>query len=99
MVFGRAFEKRFAAAWASVVTLEAVHALWITILIIAIVVPANTIFGIPSAVVSVRHRFRGKRVLNALVEVPLDLSPIVVDHSVLVLFGTGGWLHGVPCDV
>ena len=99
MVFGRAFENGFAAAWASVTTPEAVHAFWITILITAIVVPANTIFGIACAIVIVRHRFRGKGVLNALVDLPLALSPIVVGLSFLLLFGTGGWLHDVPFDV
>jgi sulfate transport system permease protein len=98
-VFGRAFENGFAAAWASVTTPEAIHAFWITILITAIVVPANTIFGIACAIVIVRHRFRGKGLLNALVDLPLALSPIVVGLSFLLLFGTGGWLHDVPFDV
>jgi sulfate transport system permease protein len=99
MVFGRAFENGVGAAWASVTTPEAIHAFWITILITAIVVPANTIFGIACAIVIVRHRFRGKGLLNALVDLPLALSPIVVGLSFLLLFGTGGWLHDVPFDV
>jgi sulfate transport system permease protein len=45
----------------------------------------------------VRHRFRGAGLVNALVDLPLALSPVVVGLSLLLLYGTGGWLagHGV----
>jgi sulfate transport system permease protein len=99
MVFGRAFENGVGAAWDSVTTPEATHAFLITILITAIVVPANTVFGIACAIAIVRHRFPGKGLVNAIVDLPLALSPIVVGLSFLLLFGTGGWLHEVPFDV
>ena len=99
MVFGRAFENGVGAAWASVTTPEAIHAFWITILITAIVVPANTVFGIACAIAIVRQRFPGKGLVNAIVDLPLALSPIVVGLAFLLLFGTGGWLHDVPFDV
>ena len=99
MVFGRAFENGVGAAWESVTTPEAKHAFLITILITAIVVPANTIFGIACAIAIVRHRFPGKGLVNAIVDLPLALSPIVVGLAFLLLFGTGGWLHDVPFDV
>jgi sulfate/thiosulfate transport system permease protein len=99
MVFGRAFENGVGAAWESVTTPEAKHAFLITILITAIVVPANTIFGIACAIAVVRHRFPGKGLVNAIVDLPLALSPIVVGLAFLLLFGTGGWLHDVPLDV
>jgi sulfate/thiosulfate transport system permease protein len=99
MVFGRAFENGVGAAWESVTTPEAKHAFLITILITLIVVPANTIFGIACAIAIVRHRFPGKGLVNAIVDLPLALSPIVVGLAFLLLFGTGGWLHDVPFDV
>ena len=99
MVFRRAFEHGVGAAWDSVTTPEAKHAFVITILIAAIVVPANTVFGIACAIAIVRQRFPGKGVVNALVDLPLALSPIVVGLAFLLLFGTGGWLHDVPFDV
>jgi sulfate/thiosulfate transport system permease protein len=99
MVFGRAFENGVGAAWESVTTPEAKHAFLITILITAIVVPANTIFGIACAIAIVRQRFPGKGLVNAIVDLPLALSPIVVGLAFLLLFGTGGWLHDVPFDV
>jgi sulfate transport system permease protein len=99
MVFRRAFENGVAAAWESVTTPEAIHAFVITILITAIVVPANTVFGVACAIAIVRQRFPGKGVVNAVVDLPLALSPIVVGLAFLLLFGTGGWLDGVPFDV
>ena len=99
MVFGRAFENGAGAAWDSVTTPEAKHAFLITIIIAAIVVPANTVFGVACAIAIVRHRFPGKGLVNAIVDLPLALSPIVVGLAFLLLFGTGGWLSGVPFDV
>ena len=72
-------------------TPEALHALWLTVLIAAIAVPLNTVFGILCALVIVRHRFRGVGLVNALVDLPLALSPIVVGLSLLLLYGSDGW--------
>ena len=99
MVFRRAFENGVGAAWDAVTTPEAKHAFLITIVIALIAVPANTIFGIACAIAIVRHRFPGKGVVNAIVDLPLALSPIVVGLSFLLLFGTGGWFAGVPFEV
>jgi sulfate/thiosulfate transport system permease protein len=101
LVFYRAFEHGFDTFWAAVTTPEALHALWLTVLIAAIAVPLNTAFGILCALVIVRHRFRGVGVLNALVDLPLALSPIVVGLSLLLLYGRDGWFgetltaHGI----
>ncbi len=99
MVFFRAFEDGVGAAWDAVTTPAAIHAFLITILITAIVVPANTIFGIACAISIVRYRFPGKGIVNAVVDLPLALSPIVVGLAFLLLFGTGGWLADLPFDV
>jgi sulfate/thiosulfate transport system permease protein len=96
-VFWRTFEHGFGPAWDSVTTAEARHALWLTLEIAAITVPANTVFGVVAAMAIVRHRFPGAGVVNALVDLPLALSPVVVGLALLLLYGTGGWLagHGV----
>jgi len=101
MVFYRAFEHGFSAAWDSVTSPDAVHALWMTVLVTLIAVPLNTVFGIICSLLIVRGHLRGKGVLNALVDLPLALSPIVVGLSLLILYGRGGWLgpwlddHGI----
>lgn len=99
MVFWRTFEDGVGTAWDAVTTPEARHAFVLTIVIALIVVPLNTIFGIACAIAIVRHRFPGKGLVNAIVDLPLALSPIVVGLAFLLLFGTGGWLAGVPFDV
>jgi sulfate/thiosulfate transport system permease protein len=99
VVFYRAFENGFGAAWDAVTTPAAKHALLVTLIIAAIAVPANTIFGIVCAIAIVRHRFSGKNLVNVIVDLPLALSPIVVGLAFLLLFGTGGWLDGLPFDV
>ncbi|HET9674377.1 MAG TPA: sulfate ABC transporter permease subunit [Gaiellaceae bacterium] len=99
MVFRRAFEDGVGAAWDAVTTPEAKHAFLITIVIALIAVPANTIFGIACAIAIVRHRFPGKGIVNAIVDLPLALSPVVVGLAFLLLFGTGGWFADLPFDV
>jgi sulfate/thiosulfate transport system permease protein len=99
MIFWRTFEHGFGAAWDSVTTPAARHAFLITVIIALIAVPANTIFGIACAALIVRHPFRGVGIVNALVDLPLALSPVVVGLAFLLLFGTGGWLGGLPFDV
>ena len=98
LVFYRAFEHGFDTFWAAVTTPEALHALWLTVLIAAIAVPLNTAFGILCALVIVRHRFRGVGVLNAVVDLPLALSPIVVGLSLLLLHGREGWFGEVLAE-
>ena len=99
LVFQRAFQDGFGTAWDAVTTPAAKHALVVTLIIAAIAVPANTIFGIVCAIAIVRHRFPGKNVVNVIVDLPLALSPIVVGLAFLLLFGTDGWLAGLPFDV
>jgi sulfate transport system permease protein len=94
LVFWRTFEHGLGPAWDSVTTPEARHALRLTLEIAAIAVPANTIFGVVAAIAIVRRRFSGAGLVNALVDLPLALSPVVVGLSLLLLYGTGGWLAG-----
>jgi sulfate/thiosulfate transport system permease protein len=101
MVFWRTFEDGFAPAWDAVTTPEALHAFWLTILIAAIAVPANTVFGVLTAIAIVRHRFPGKGIVNAVVDLPLALSPVVVGLALFLLYGRVGWFgpwlseHGI----
>jgi sulfate/thiosulfate transport system permease protein len=95
LVFYRAFEHGFLNAWHAVTTPEALHALKLTLLIAAIAVPANTVFGIILALTLVRSRLPGRGLVNALVDLPLALSPVVVGLSLFLLYGRGGWLGGL----
>jgi sulfate transport system permease protein len=96
-VFWRTFEHGIGPAWAAVTTPDALHALKVTLILTAIAVPANTIFGVLCALAIVRHRYPGAGIVNAVVDLPLALSPVVVGLALLLLYGRGGWLggHGV----
>src|SRR6266536_1192671 len=96
-VFWRTFEHGVGPAWDAVTTPDALHALKVTLILTAIAVPANTIFGVMCSLAIVRHRFPGAGVVNAVVDLPLALSPVVAGLALLLLYGRGGWLggHGV----
>ena len=98
-IFRRAFEDGVGTAWDAVTTPAARHAFLLTVIITAVAVPLNTIFGIACALAIVRQRIPGKGLLNAFVDLPLALSPVVVGLAFLVLYGTGGWLADLPFDV
>jgi sulfate/thiosulfate transport system permease protein len=101
MVFWRTFENGFGTAWAAISDPYTVHAFKLTLIIAAIAVPANTVFGIVCALAIVRRRFPGKGLVNAFVDLPLALSPVVVGAALFALYGRGGWFfhwfdeHGI----
>jgi sulfate transport system permease protein len=94
-VFYRAFSDGFGHAWDAVSSGRAVHALELTLLLTAITVPVNTVVGIILALALVRGRFPGRGLLNAVVDLPLALSPVVVGLALYLLYGRGGWLGGL----
>jgi sulfate transport system permease protein len=94
-VFYRAFGHGIGPAWDAVTSHQAVHALELTLLMAAIAVPANTIFGVILALALVRGRFPGRGLVNAIVDLPLALSPVVVGLALFLLYGRGGWLGGL----
>jgi sulfate/thiosulfate transport system permease protein len=98
MIFYRAFEHGLGAAWSAVTTPDALHAFYLTILIAAIAVVANTIFGVACALLLVRTEFRGKALLNAFVDLPFAISPVVIGLSLYLLYGRTGWFGGWLLD-
>jgi sulfate transport system permease protein len=94
IVARRAFQDGLDAFWAAITTPEALHALWLTILIALIAVPANTVFGIFCALAIVRRRFPGHGLVNSVVDLPLALSPVVVGLALVLVYGRNGWWGG-----
>jgi sulfate transport system permease protein len=91
MVFYRAFENGFAAAWDAVTTPPAQHAFFLTITIALIAVPLNAIFGVITAWLLARYEFRGKRVLDVLIDLPFAVSPVIVGLALILVWGRDGW--------
>src|SRR6266545_1432165 len=70
------------------------HAFWLSLRIAGIAVPLNTLFGVACAVVLVRHRFPGKRLLDAFIDLPFAISPVVIGLALVLVYGQAGWLGG-----
>jgi sulfate/thiosulfate transport system permease protein len=98
IVFWRTFEDGFAPAWNALTAPETIHAFKLTLIITAIAVPVNTVFGVVAALAIVRRRFPGKSLLNAFIDLPLALSPVVVGLSLFLLYGSDGWFGGWLAD-
>ena len=91
MIVLRTFEDGAGDAWAAITDPNALHAFKLTLLMVAIAVPLNTIFGVGAALVLVRTRFRGKAFLNALIDIPFAVSPVVIGLCLILVYGQDGW--------
>jgi sulfate transport system permease protein len=92
LVCVEAFDDGIAHAWESVTTPEAQHAFWLTMIMVLVAVPLNTVFGVLTALVLVRHDFRGKSLLNGLIDLPFAISPVVIGLSLILVYGSvDGW--------
>ncbi|HEV2785677.1 MAG TPA: sulfate ABC transporter permease subunit CysW [Solirubrobacteraceae bacterium] len=98
MVFYRTFEQGIAPAWAAVTTPPAQHAFWLTLTMVAIAVPLNTVFGIGLGLAIVRGRWRGKALVSAIVDLPFAVSPVVVGLALILVYGNDGWIGSAFAD-
>jgi sulfate/thiosulfate transport system permease protein len=98
LIVYRAFEDGIGAFIESITTPEALHALWLTIVIALIAVPMNTVFGIFCALAIVRRKFPGHGLVNSIVDLPLALSPVVVGLALVLVYGRQGWWGGWLID-
>lgn len=95
LIFYRSFEHGIGQFWDWITTPAAISALQLSLLIVLIVVPLNVVFGVFTALALVRGRFRGRGVVEAIVDLPFAVSPIVVGVALILLWGYGGWFGGV----
>jgi sulfate transport system permease protein len=100
-VFIEAFRKgagEFFAAFGDPDTLSAVR---LTLLVAAIAVPLNLVFGVAAAWAIAKFEFRGKAFLTTLIDLPFSVSPVISGLVYVLLFGAGSWLgpwlkgHGI----
>jgi sulfate transport system permease protein len=95
VILWRTFSPGVGEFVASVSTPAAQSAINLSLLIVAIVVPLNVLFGVATALALVRGRFRGRGLLQAVVDLPFAVSPIVVGVALIMLWGAGGWFGGL----
>jgi sulfate/thiosulfate transport system permease protein len=91
MVFYRALENGIGPAWDAVTTPPAQHAFYLTCMIALIAVPLNAVFGVACAWLLARYEFRGKRLLDTIIDLPFAISPVVVGLALILVWGRDGW--------
>ena len=93
VVFWRTFEHGAGTAWSFMTTPAAVSALWLTLLLAVIAVPLNAIFGVGAAMVLVRGKAprAGKAILDAVIDLPFVVSPVIIGLALILVYGQGGW--------
>jgi sulfate transport system permease protein len=91
VILWRTFSPGLSEFVASISTPAAQSALNLSLLIVAVVVPINVVFGVATALALVRGRFRGRGILQAVVDLPFAVSPIVAGVALIMLWGSAGW--------
>jgi sulfate/thiosulfate transport system permease protein len=92
VVFVEAFRGGIGAYLAALADPDAMAAIKLTLLVAAIAVPANLVFGVAAAWVIAKYKFRGKTFLVTLIDLPFSVSPVVSGLIYIILFGTQGYL-------
>jgi len=94
MILYRTFENGFVAFYEQVTTPAALAAVSLSLTIVAIVVPLNVIFGVVTALALARGNFPGRGILQAVVDLPFAVSPVIVGVALILFWGNDGWLGG-----
>jgi sulfate/thiosulfate transport system permease protein len=92
MIFYRTFEHGLEPVWNALSAPNFAHALVLSLEVVAIAVPLNTIFGIGVALLLERSRIKGKTLLGLLIDLPFALSPVVIGLGLVLAYGKTGWL-------
>lgn len=87
-----AFSQGIGIIRASLISPESMHAFWLTLSITLGVVIINTILGTILAIVLAKQKFRGKLLLESLIDLPFAVSPVVAGFMFIILFGPQGWI-------
>jgi len=90
-VFTEALRKGWDVYLAALIDPDAWAAVKLTLLVAAIAVPLNLVFGVAAAWAIAKFEFRGKSVLITLIDLPFAVSPVIAGLIYLLLFGLQGW--------
>ena len=103
LVFWRTFAHGIGPVWKALTTDGALHAFQVTFIVAGCAVVLNTGFGMVASFLLVRHKFRGKGIINKLIDLPLAVSPVVVGLSLILVYGRettiGSWFGGQGIDI
>ncbi|CUI68897.1 Sulfate transport system permease protein CysW [Achromobacter xylosoxidans] len=90
-VFYEAFRKGWQLYLEAIVEPDALAAIRLTLVVAAIALPVNLVFGVAAAWAITKFQFRGKQFLITLIDLPFSVSPVVAGLVFVLLFGTQGW--------
>ncbi|OZI42185.1 sulfate ABC transporter permease subunit CysW [Bordetella genomosp. 5] len=90
-VFTEAFKRGWEVYVAAITDDDAWSAIKLTLLVAAIALPVNLVFGVAAAWAITKFQFRGKQVLITLIDLPFSVSPVVAGLVFVLLFGAQGW--------
>jgi sulfate/thiosulfate transport system permease protein len=91
MIFYKTFEHGLGPPIEAMTSPDALHAIWLTLLMVAVAVPLNTVFGVGCALLLVRHRWKGNAIIDGIINLPFAISPVVIGLSLYLLYGNSGW--------
>jgi sulfate transport system permease protein len=91
MIFYKTFEHGIGPPVEAMTSPEALHAIYLTLLMVAVAVPLNTVFGVGCALLLVRHKWKGNAIIDGIINLPFAISPIVIGLSLFLLYGNDGW--------
>lgn len=94
VVFTQAFANGVRAYFAAISDPMAWSAIKLTLLVAAIAVPMNVVFGVAAAWAIAKFEFRGKSTLITLIDLPFAVSPVIAGLMFILLFGAHGWFGG-----
>jgi sulfate/thiosulfate transport system permease protein len=90
-VFVQAFQGGFPGFWSTLTSDHFKNAARLTLIVAAIAVPLNTVFGLCAATAIARNRFPGKALLISVIDLPFSISPVVAGLMIMLLYGNQGW--------
>jgi sulfate/thiosulfate transport system permease protein len=93
-VFIQAFSKGVGPFFANLTRPDFLHAVQLTVMLAAIALPLNTVFGLCAAWALTRHRFPGRAFVLSLIDLPFSISPVVAGLTIVLLYGRQGWFGG-----
>jgi sulfate transport system permease protein len=93
-IFYQAFGGGIQAYWAGISTPEALHAIFLTLIVVLVSVPINTGFGILIAWILARHQFPGKVLMLGVLDLPLAISPTIAGLMIILLYSNTNGIFG-----
>ncbi len=93
-IFIQAFSGGAETYWNNLTDSYTRHAIMLTLLVAALTVPINLVFGVFLAWLVTRFEFPGRKALITLIDIPFAVSPVVAGLLYLLLYGSNGWLGG-----